>query len=408
MGPARALMRGSSAYLSVLFASTVLAIVLADVAPDGMVGPVAGIALVVLAGLVAAIVLWARTPSDGPLDGLTAWFVLAWLVLWLFLLTLTVVRVEEVSILAVVLPVVLVLVWRKPPSPVAALAAGDVLAGCATVAVVLTLALEMAGVVGSWYGPDGAALAAEDRSTYWLPLADLLGLDGRWAGPFVHPNLAGPVGAFLLVFGLTRRGLRRVVFAAVGVLVLLLTSSRTSQLSAVVGIVVIVAVWWLTRPSGLGRPARVFLLAAPLVAFVAALVIVNPTLTGRTSVWPVMTQLWEGAPVLGIGDQGFADAIEAGLLPPWAHHGHNIVFDALVRTGVVGVAFVLVVLALALVITTGAARRGQAVGLALVATLIVGGMADTTLHWRFLTVPMAVLLVAVLASRPSETVTQIT
>ena len=63
----------------------------------------------------------------------------------------------------------------------------------------------------SWYPwyPMFVGGHAGDRRRRLLAAAasEPLGLDGRWAGPFAHPNMAGPVGGFLIVVGLCRRGL---------------------------------------------------------------------------------------------------------------------------------------------------------------------------------------------------------
>ena len=390
-------------YLAVLLVGVVLTLLVLQLLPDWRIGPVPGVALVVVAYLALAVVAWAREPRTPRPEGLLAWFLLAYLLQWIVLMSLLAVRQEEVSVTALVTPVLVLMVWFRLPTRAAATRAADVLAVAIVAAVAVALLAEMLGLVGSWYGASGADLAASERGNYWVPLAGPLGLDGRWAGPFVHPNLAGPVGAFLVVFGMTRPRWRRPLFVAVGALVLVLASSRTSLVSVAAGLLVLLAAWWFPRPGALPRWLRTVVVSLPAVVFALALVIVNPGMTGRTSVWPVMADLWRDAPLLGIGDAGFEAAVASGRLPAWAHHAHNVLFDAGVRTGVIGLALALAVLVLALVITVGAAARGHGVGLALVVVLLVGGLADTILHWRFVTVPAAVLILAVLMSaRPAS------
>ena len=86
-------------------------------------------------------------------------------------------------------------------------ACADVFAWAVVGFSAFTLALESAGVIPYWNLGDPAAMIANERAAYFLPLADVFGIEGRWSGPFAHPNLAGPAGGFLLILGATRRGL---------------------------------------------------------------------------------------------------------------------------------------------------------------------------------------------------------
>ena len=63
------------AYLLVLLAGAVLTLPVLQLFPDWMVGPVQGVALVALAYLIAAVVLWWREPAAGRPAGPLAWFI---------------------------------------------------------------------------------------------------------------------------------------------------------------------------------------------------------------------------------------------------------------------------------------------------------------------------------------------
>lgn len=386
------------AYLFVLLAGAVVLLLLLQLLPGWTVGSVPGVAFVVLGYVVVAVVAWWREPATGRATGALSWFVLAYLVLWIFLMVLVILRLETVAVTAVIAPLVLGLVWLKPPTRATAVWVTDALAIVVLAVATVSLAAQVLGWVGSWYGPNGVALALDESSRYWIPLAGPLGLDGRWAGPFVHPNLAGPVGAILLVYGATRRGWRCALFVVAGVLVLLLASSRTATVAAGAGLLTVVAAWWVERPGRIPRSLRATVVAVPAVVMAVLLVIANPGLTGRTTVWPVMADLWREHPVLGIGDAGYAEAIRTGALLSWADHAHNVFFDALVRTGVVGLGLVVLVVGLALVITARGVGYARGAGIAVVVTLIVGSLADTILHWRYVEVTSAALLLAVLMS----------
>jgi O-Antigen ligase len=397
VAPASRIWRSPAGYLSVMLVGSLLTDITLLVARESRVFGLPAVALVMLGCLALAAVLWWRCPRAPTTSPALGSFLAVFGVTWIYMLTLSVIRAESVAVPAIAMAVLLAMLWLKPPSRIAASEASDVFAWVLVGGTLVTLALEVLGIVPSWYTTfANLDLAAADRDTYWLPLADLLGLDGRWAGPFVHPNFAGPVGAFLVVFGATRRGARRLVFMSVGILVILLAGSRSAAIAALAGLVVLVMARWLVRPSRVPRVVRAVLVSAPLVLAAVYVFVRNPGLTGRTSVWPDMVTLWQKAPVLGIGDQGFAEAIDSGALPIWAHHAHDVLLDALVRTGVVGFALVLALMTLATVITARAARSGSFVGIAIVGMLLVGGLADTILHWRYLTVPSTALLLAVL------------
>ena len=414
-----------AAFLAVWLVTDVAAQFVLAVLPDAAVlgGPSLGL-VIALAGWVISLVLWIRTRGPGPATGLLRAFLVALLLLWAFVTVLGNVRGESAGINSLMAPVLLLMLLAKPPTGTRAVRAADAFAWALVVAALVSLVLEVAHVIPSWYevGVDWDALRLADyraplqaialesgeKANYWVPLASLLGLDGRWAGAFVHPNIAGPVGVFLLVFGVTRTRARRVFFGGTGALMLVLTSSRSSWGAALAGLGVAAAVWWLRRPSRLSAGWRAVIVALPAMGFVVVAVALNPGLTGRSEVWPVFADLWRQAPFLGVGNQGISDAIAAGDLPMWATHAHNVPFDALVRYGVLGFALVVIVLGIATALGIAAARSGRgAAGIAIVTALVVGGLADTTIQWGFwvnttYALILAALISASLPQRPAS------
>ena len=388
--------------------------------PGGRSGPL----IVALLGWAVSLVLWARTRGTALAPGLLRWFLSSLLALWAFVTVLANVRGEPAGINALLAPILLLMLFIKPPTGRSALRAADAFAWAVVAAALVSLGLEVVHLIPSWYevGVDWEAIRLADyraplqvialpsgeRAAYWVPLVDVLGLDGRWAGPFVHPNIAGPVGVFLLVYGVTRTGVRRVAFAGVGALMLLLTASRSSWGAALAGLGVVAAVWWLRRPSRLRAGWRALLVALPAMLFVFVAIALNPGLTGRSEVWPVFADLSRQAPLLGVGKQGITDAIADGSLPSWATHAHNVAFDALVRYGILGCALVLLVLVIATTMGVQAARAGRgAAGIAIVTALVVGGLADTTIQWGFwvnttYALILAALISASLPQRPAS------
>ena len=407
-------------YLGVL----VVAIVAVPVADQLLPGitllgevDVAQVIAVALGGV--GLALWVRCRSAVRLGRLQQVFLGCVLAVWILTMALSIVRSPIPLPSALLTGLLVVLVWAKPPSTRSAGRALDVLAWSLVLAAILTVAAEASGLVDSWYAQlDLSDLLAFERSSYWLPLADVVGIDGRWAGPFIHPNRAGPVGGLLLVLALRRRGWDSWVFAITGLVMLALTASRTSQLAALAGVVLVLCLPWVLRAPRVAAPSR-GIMAVALVGVVALLLapvwlapaVLGPgasdgnayvssamTLTGRTTLWPVYVELWQASPWTGLGASGIFEAIYSGILPGWGSHAHNTYLDALTRNGVVAFVLVLAVVVVAALATLGDARRGRPIGLAIVGLLVVAGLGHTTIEWRYPEVPLVALILVVLMS----------
>jgi O-antigen ligase len=354
--------------------------------------PPATVVAFVMVALAAA--LWSAYRPAGQWDVATRWELALLIALWLFTVEDSRSHGDVITPLVVLMPIAVFLIAAKRPDRVSLDLAADAFAWSV---VILCLGFLLIQAVGPAPGP-ATAITVFERDTYWLPLADVFRLPGRWYGPFGHPNIASPLGVFLVVYGITRPGVRRIAFTATGVLILLLTATRSSMIAVVVGVVLLAA---LDRRVIRGRAYGRYLVLAGLVgafALAAVLVVRNPILNGRTVIWPQYVELWKGSPLVGVGDPGIGVAIEQGLLPDWAVHGHNVLLDALTRYGILAAALVAGVLALAAWITGRAALRGRPLGVALITTLVIGGLTETLFDWRYLTFTLAILVLAVVLS----------
>lgn len=365
--------------------------VVADVPP----ATVAAFLLVALAA-----VLWLAYRPATSWDGPTRTVLILLIVTWLITVEDATNHGDVFTPMVVLLPASVFLVATKRPDRKSLDFAADAFAWSV---VVLSLVFLVVQALGPAPGaPTG--ISAFERANYWLPLADVFRLPGRWYGPFGHPNIASPLGVFLVVYGLTRPRVRRIAFATSGVLVLLLTGTRSSLIAVAAGVVLLTALdRRVIRRRAYGR----YLVLAGLVgalALAAFLIARNPILSGRTVVWPLYVELWRTSPVVGVGDPGIGLAIEAGRLPDWAVHGHNVLLDALTRYGILAAALIVGVLGLAAWITGRAALRSRPLGVALIATLLVGGLTETLFDWRYLTFTVVILLLAVLLSSDDATV----
>lgn len=410
--------RVSAAYYTVaILGVEVLAkmIAMADAAENGWAPRVQmGI---YLAGLLAGVVFWwVYRPQAAP-PPLFRSFLLLMALLWCVDVYRQMVSGEDVSAPLVAPPILLAMLWTKPPDFRGARAAVDAVAWIFMGAVVVSVALEAADVVGSWYdllraqaelaqldtgeaagATDLPPPGAQDRAYYWLPFSSVLGLDGRWAGPFFHPNHAGPVGAFLVVLGTCRTGVLRWSAIGVGIAALLLTSSRTSLLAAVAGCAVVASAWWLRRDSRLSGWAKGAVIVLPASLAAIAVVGDNWGFTGRTEIWPTYVDLWMESPLLGIPDLRIAQAADAGVLPTWAMTAHSLLLDSLVRFGILGTLVVLAALAVASVSAVRSAVRGAYLSIGLMAVILTCGITEALVFWRAFATSTILLVVAVIAS----------
>lgn len=347
----------------------------------------------------AAVALWLPVAWDVRWGVWPTVFLAALVGAWGVAMVSSVLRGNVFLGVVVWLPLAVALIWSKRPSLPSVIRAADVFAWVLVAGFLAFLALELAGVISHRV----PIVSTEyELRTYWLPLSEWLGLPGRWAGPFAHPNLTSPIAVFLIVYGLWRTGATRLTLVGVGALVLLLTGTRSALGGLAVGVLVLVAarMGWMNT----GRKLAVWAIAAVGVGALAAIAVAvtGQTFEGRVPMWGRWLGLSSRDPVLGIGDPGITLAIEAGDLPRWAVHGHSILFDPVVRYGVVAQLLVLLVVVAALVVTASGVLRGRGIGLALLSSALVCGLFESTLDWRYLNAQLVIALVSVLLAAASR------
>jgi O-antigen ligase len=102
-----------------------------------------------------------------------------------------------------------------------------------------------------------------------------------------------------------------------------------------------------------------------------SLFLLNPTLNGRTPLYPVFLDMWVSSPVRGIGTSGVATATEQGILANGLSNAHNLFIDSLGRYGLLGTLPLILVLLSAIVLSLRAAKRGVVAGAAIVTAFMV-------------------------------------
>jgi hypothetical protein len=403
---------GAAAYIVMLLGTEVLTMLVRTLGSSLDGGQVILRLAAYATGMVLAVFLWRQAPSRLPARGLLRVFLVLALALWVLEAGRRWMAGAWLNPIWLAVPLLVVLLWRKPPNRAEATAAVTGVAVAFMGVVLAALVLERAGMTRDLY-VNMESLREFDLVNYWLPLSDLLGVDGRWAGPFPHPNHAGPVGALLIVVGLCRTGIVQASLIPMGFVVLLVTSSRTSTVAGLAGAsaVLLSALLWDRRRSLIqwtilsGVP---FLLAAVALRSVQGGVAASgsgeevarrvESAMGRSTIWPTYLQIWLESPWTGSPDRRIVLAAQRGDLPDWAATAHNLLLDALVRFGLIGSVVVVAALTVAGVMTVRAAAAGVRVGVGLLAVIVACGLTEALVSWLQWSASTIILFLAVIAS----------
>ena len=273
-------------------------------------------------------------------------------------------------------PAVIALIWLKFPTAADARALMLVLGWSATGLLVWTRTSEMLGILPM--APVPSWLLEFELREYWLPLSGWLGPEGRWPGPMGGTAFTGMLGALLVVLAVSLRTRSSWVFGTVGVVTLLLTSSRGAfaATAAGVGVAILFSDARVLRRIGFGW--RLGIAAAGALGTAALLFRASPNLTGRTEFWPDFLELWTTAPMVGVGATGYEQGTS------WtqsAGSAHSLFIDELARNGPLGFTAMIVTLGIVAALAVRAARRTVSGPLALFVAFAVLGIANTPITW---------------------------
>lgn len=343
-------------------------------------------------GFLVSLVLWLRQPQLPAWPWLLRLPLLVMLALWAIAVAVSLWKGSLFYFTAYTYPFFLLLVLLKPLSKTQVMRAISFLAWVLlvylSVAYVLDVVVTMASDGSDAFRTDLGA----DRA--WNPAHVLVGIEGRWVGPIGHPNTTAPIAAFLSVYSAARIRSRLPMFV-ISVYLLLASASTTSLLAAIAGISVLLFVCLLRRSNSLRLRAGLFLgFSLSAVGSLFVFLAVNPTLTGRTSIWPTYVQLGIEQRLLGSGDPPIAVYVAEGTLPPWAGHAHNVFLDVLVRYGLVALVLLVVVFVSLSISSVVSARRGSSLSLALLVTVLVVNLTELGIdfrYWEFGTVSAVVI-----------------
>jgi len=332
----------------------------------------------VLSGFVyffAATAVWLLLEPRARARGWLSAFLVLMAVAWLIHLVLYRYHGDAFNYTAMLYVPILFLIWWKPPTKDEAWTAVSVFAWTVSIVLVGTRLLESIGLLEVRNQTD--ALIAFDTERYFLPLNPLLGIDGRWPGPFGHNGDTAMMGALLIVIAVARWRRSSWVFLIVGALTLLVTSGRASIGAAAAGLLII----FMFREGTFIWMARVVRIPIGVVAltFGAWVLINRPAgLTGRNTIWPAFFELWQTSPWIGVGGSGINQGNE------WTiqfQHAHNMYLNDLTREGLLGAGVQYAAVALGVVIAARVAWWGAPGALAVIATYLITGITEPRNPW---------------------------
>ena len=343
---------------------------------------------------IAAAAIWAMLNRWPRARGWLSVFLVMMSVAWVMHFVLYRYHGDAFNYTALLYVPILFLIWWKPPTRDEAWAAISVFAWTVSIVLVGTRVLESVGLLSVRDQSD--AVIAFDTERYFLPLNSVLGIDGRWPGPFGHNGDTAMMGALLIVIAVARWRRSSWVFLTVGVLTLLVTSGRASIGAAAAGLLIV----FMFREGSFGGLTRMVRIPIGVTAIVfGAWVLINGPagLTGRNTAWPAFFELWQESPWIGVGGSGIATGNQ------WTiefQHAHNMYLNDLTREGLLGAGIQYAAVALGFVIAARVAWWGMPGALAVMSTYLITGITEPRNPWI---VPSATgflfILMVVYASR---------
>ena len=330
---------------------------------------------ILFVGLLITTLIWIANQNkrinDFWFNGVIALLAIIWLVF--FILTLYHQDLWPLTVLT--MPVILFGLWLKPPTANDFLAALKVLAWTLMILFVVARTLELLGLIPMV--DVGSELLEFETSNYWLPLSGWLGPEGRWPGPMGHNSQTANVTVMTLVLAFGLKGKSRYFLIIIGILTMLLTSSRTSFLALIVGLTILIIFGDNILTRRISR--RILVVVVTCIGLVLTLLVLvqNSNLTGRTTYWNLVLDYWQTSPIVGVG----SDIITETDLVTIGNNAHNQVLDVLLKYGIIGAILISVLFLVALIVVVAASRKGTVLPLALLATYLVIGLGQADQGW---------------------------
>ena len=348
-------------------------------------------------------VLWLLSPPRRQATGLLRIFLLAMSIAWVVHWVLYRFHGDAMNYTAALYVPLILMILLKPPSFIETRVAILAFAWTTSIVLVLTRALEMVRVLAVRSQPDGIIKFDEER--YFLPLNDLLGIDGRWPGPFGHNGDTAMMGALLMVIAVAFWSRSSWVFLVTGGLTLVLTNGRASIGAAAAGVVLLVMFSRSPRLQLLPRALRIGTGSAVLLAGALVMFARPAGLTGREKIWPAFLELWSQSPLLGVGGAGIANGND---VTQFYGHAHSLYIDELARWGLAGFVTQFAAISIGVIIAARTAGFGFPGPLAVIVAYLITGVTEPRNNWiapsatGFLLILMVLAATAYLQRRGSD------
>ncbi len=334
--------------------------------------------------LLAAVGTGRRRPWRGPTR--TSAAILVTLALaWVASMLLSIHHNDNFALSAFMLPVALIALVLCWPNLDELRATLIVFAGVVLVAVAVTF-------IAHWTG----LRPFRDDFMTRLPVS-VLGMDYRWESFFGDANNAGTAMVAVGLIGLYRGRAWGAAMASMAGCLLVLSQSRTAIVAGVVGVTVFV-ILRLRWPSGLGRGWG-FALIVPASLVAILVVLADPSLNGRVPIWAEYLTLWSTQPILGVGTVGIE--AEVPRMTGFAQDAHSVVFDPLVRYGLIAGGTSVLCLAVVAFLCFRSPRVAGGLPASLAAASLICFLTYTTFSWMYMTLFLWPLLFATLLASES-------
>lgn len=272
-----------------------------------------------------------------------------------------------------VVPVALVMVLLKPPTLIQSRWALSTFAVSLISVSILATAL-------SFFGWSELAFNPDKDGQNRIAVLNLIGIDTRWEGPFYASNLAAPVGAFLLVFGVSKRKSIGFICVFFGLMILAASQGRNAVMGAIAGLLALLI---LSKWASRVKFFRWSVIAISVAAIALLVLRADPTFNGRTPIWRDYFELWLQSPWIGSGNSGINEYIRIGgfgeVVP--LSHAHNTYLDIAARYGIVPASLTIFVCMSATYLAFKSRRADGGTSFALIVCVLVCGMAETTFTW---------------------------
>jgi O-antigen ligase len=335
--------------------------------------------------LAAGFGLWIVYVTELTWPKITKVFLALVLAYWFYARILDSIQNDAVNYTAFILPIVICMIYLKPITTKTTLFTLD---GLSILIIAISIVAQIAVKLD--------LVTPRTEFPHRLPFFPILGFDSRWEGVFGNVNYSGPVGAFLLVYGVGRGKLRGVVIAVAGLVFLLASESRGAIVAAFIGCLIIVIFkptwgrWKLSLPVRLSVGS--VLIFVPLIAAILS----DPTGNGRLTIWADFISVSPRAPLFGVSEKQISAYLQQGDLSFFSTHGHNTFVQSLVTQGIFGLALLISLFVIGLVITIKAAHKHLVVGLAVFITALGCNIDEDLITGNYLSIQYAAIILSVM------------